>query len=67
MAVAGPLSAQAKPQDAWVPPLASLIGRKSSELRDVVARYTSDRRALGRRYDLEASAARRQAVSRFDH
>ncbi len=66
MAVAGPLSAQAK-QDAWVPSLAPLIGRPSSELRDVVARYASDRRALGRRYDLEASAARRQAVSRFDH
>ena len=42
------------------------MGRPASELRDVVARYSSDRRALGRRYDVEASATRRTAISGFD-
>lgn len=60
------MAAQTNPADSWVPSLPSLMGRPASELRDVVARYSSDRRALGRRYDLEASAVRRSAVAGFD-
>ena len=66
MLVAAPLAAQPSPAESWVPSLAPLIGRPASELRDVVARYSSDRRALGRRYDLQASAMRRTAIANFD-
>ena len=66
MVAAAPVAAQTDPADAWVPSLTNLMGRPASELRDVVARYSSDRRALGRRYDLEASAVRWSAMARFD-
>lgn len=65
--VAGGVPATLAGQDgaAWVPPIGSLIGGPTSELRDAVARFTTDRRALDRRYDLDLSPERRAAMAAF--
>lgn len=49
-----------RPAD-WVPPLASLMTPGGSELRDVVERFSVDRAALRRRFDVP-NGPRRQAA-----
>ncbi|HEY8484639.1 MAG TPA: DUF885 domain-containing protein [Longimicrobiales bacterium] len=51
--------------DAMVPSLTSEIGATTSELRDIVERFTADRAALLRRYDAEYSAERRSRLRDF--
>ena len=51
--------------DPAVPPLGSLVAAQASELRDVVQRYTVDRAALGRRYGVAYSPARRERFRAF--
>ncbi len=60
-----PATAPPPPHDvgSYVPALDSLVARPSSELRDVVERFTTDRGALLRRWDIAYSPARR-AVER---
>lgn len=48
-----------------VPRLASLVAQPTSELRDVVDRYASDRAVLQRRYDAPYSPARRSRLREF--
>ena len=50
---------------AYVPALAPPASAAPSELRDVVARYASDRDALGRRYDDAYSPERRAVLREF--
>ena len=68
LAAPAPLIAQ-QPQApraaAYVPDLAPPVSAAPSELRDVVARYSSDRDALGRRYDDEYSPERRRVMRDF--
>jgi hypothetical protein len=49
----------------YVPPLAPLVSAPSSELREVVERFSSDRFALLRRYGVEYSPERRAALGEF--
>ncbi len=48
-----------------VPSLAALVARPGSELADVVERYTTDRGALGRRYDAAGSPDQRRRMREF--
>ncbi|KPJ89869.1 MAG: X-Pro dipeptidyl-peptidase [Gemmatimonas sp. SG8_17] len=48
-----------------VPDLAALSTRSESELAGVVLRYTNDRTALGRRWDVEYSPTRRDRFREF--
>ena len=63
---AAPLAAQTPrtPQQ-WVPPLDSIRIVATSELRDVVARYTVDEQAMSRRWRTAFSSARRTALDGF--
>lgn len=49
-----------------VPPLAA-FSSGSSELRDVIDRYSSDRNALSRSYPVRLSASRYERLMRFDN
>ena len=61
-----PKSREAKAEvAAYVPALAPLVGAKSSELSEVVERFTTDRAALLRRYHVEYSPVRRAALREF--
>ena len=62
-----PKSAAARPpaETAVVPALATFADARPSELADVVARYQSDRSALGRRYGVEYSPARTKRLEEF--
>lgn len=59
-----PLAAQ-DAGDPVVPDLPALIATPRSELAAVVARWASDRSALGRRYAVEYSPERRERLRRF--
>src|ERR1700752_2840989 len=59
------LPAQQPPAPAYVPDLAPPVSASPSELRDVVARYSTDRDALLRRYDDEYSPERRRVMRDF--
>lgn len=48
------------------PSLAGLVSRSQSELRDVVSRYSVDRAALLRRYDVEFGTERRARIRDFE-
>ena len=50
---------------AAMPPLASLVRTRTSDLREVVERYSTDRAALYRRYDVDYSPARRRRLREF--
>jgi len=71
LALTAPLSAQApapatpSPVAAYVPDLTPLVGRSASELQDVVQRFTADRFALLRRWDVAYSANRRALQRAF--
>jgi uncharacterized protein (DUF885 family) len=53
-----------RPAD-WVPPLASLMAPGGSELRNVVERFTLDRSALIRRFDVANGRRRRAALDGY--
>jgi len=48
-----------------VPPLAPLVARPSSELEEVVERFSTDRTALTRRYDADDSPDQRRTMREF--
>jgi uncharacterized protein (DUF885 family) len=48
------------------PPLAALVSQTESELRAVVSRYTTDRAALLRRYDVRYGTERRARLRDFE-
>ncbi len=50
---------------ASIPQLSSLVGRPSSELADVVERFTADQQSLNRRYDAADSPAQRRRMRDF--
>lgn len=50
---------------AYVPDVSAIEHPATSELRDVIERYLNDQDALGRRYDLEYSPARRAVLRAF--
>jgi hypothetical protein len=50
---------------AYVPDLSPLVGQTSSELREVVERYSSDRAGLLRRHGVEYSPVRRETLREF--
>ena len=50
---------------ATLPALDALLARPTSELADVVNRYNLDRAALGRRYEVDYSGARRARMREF--
>jgi uncharacterized protein (DUF885 family) len=58
-------SAPASGSASYVPDLPPLLGQPSSELRDVVERFTADRAALLRRYGVEYSPTRREKMREF--
>jgi uncharacterized protein (DUF885 family) len=70
---AGPLAAQLPPVSnvapaapgAYVPALAGLMNRPTSELRDLVERESADARDLRRRWPVEYSPARHAALGGF--
>jgi len=53
------------PPAAYVPPLATLLNRPASELRDLVERVSLDGRDLGRRWPVEYSPVRLSAFGGF--
>jgi hypothetical protein len=57
----------ARQQDpsAYVPELSSLVAIQTSELRNVVDRFVSDRAAMLRRHDAEYSPSRRRLMKQF--
>jgi uncharacterized protein (DUF885 family) len=59
------LGANAIDYNRSVPDLAALGSRTESELVGVVLRYSNDRTALGRRWDVEYSATRRERFRKF--
>lgn len=64
----GPVTLQAGVDGAhYVPPLGTLLAPRGaeSEMRDVVARFTTDENALGRRWSVEYSPLRRQRFREF--
>jgi len=65
-----PLRAQAPAAPAavatYVPDLATLVRRPASELQDVVERFSADRQALLRRWDVAYSPVRRAVQRDFD-
>ena len=69
-ALAAPLTAQAPAVPpavaSYVPDLATLVRRPASELQDVVERFSADRTALLRRYDVAYSPVRRAVQREFD-
>jgi len=64
-AALGAQQPEVSPVAAYVPGLAPPASAAPSELRDVVARYASDRDALGRRYDDAYSPERRRVLRGF--
>lgn len=65
--VTGPAAGQDSAHVAsYVPPLATLLHRPTSELRDLVDRVATDSRDLGRRYDIDYSPARFTVFRSFD-
>src|SRR5687768_4906358 len=60
-----PAAGNASAEMAVVPTLAAFADARPSELADVVARYRSDRSALGRRYGVEYSPARTKRLEEF--
>jgi hypothetical protein len=52
--------------DELAPRLPALVSQNESELRAVVARYTSDRAALLRRYDIDYGTERRARMREFE-
>jgi hypothetical protein len=50
---------------ATVPAIDALFARPASELTEIVNRYTADRAALGRRYEVDYSSARRSRMREF--
>ena len=52
-------------ESAVVPALRPLAAPRPSELADIVARYTEDRSALGRRYGVQYSPARLKRMEQF--
>ena len=60
-----PAAGNASAETAVVPALATFADARPSELADVVARYRSDRAALGRRYGVEYSPARTKRLEEF--
>ncbi len=68
-ALSAPLRAQAPAAPAavatYVPDLAALVRRPASELQDVVERFTADRYALLRRWDVAYSPTRRALQRAF--
>ncbi len=59
------VSANAQSQTDSVPSLTSLVGRPSSELVDVVNRFSNDLNSVRRRYDAEDSPAQRKRMRDF--
>jgi hypothetical protein len=59
-----PATGESKTAD-YAPDMPSLIGQRSSELRGVIERFTTDRAALMRRYGVEYSPERRAALRAF--
>ena len=70
-AIASPLSSQAPraktgdDSQASVPALSTIINRTSSELADVVERFSADQQSLGRRYDANESPDQRRRMRDF--
>lgn len=62
--VVAPLAAQNR--DSVVPDLAALVAQPRSEMESVVERWSTDRSALGRRYDADFSPVRRERMRRFN-
>jgi len=61
-----PIRAQDPPQAAaYVPPLSDLLGRRTSELRDLVERVQIDARNLNRRWPVDYSSAQTAAFRGF--
>jgi len=60
-----PASASSAASASYVPELSPLAAQRSSELRNVVERYSDDRAALFRRYGVEYSPARRAKLREF--
>jgi uncharacterized protein (DUF885 family) len=50
---------------AYVPPLSDLLGRRTSELRDLIERVRTDERNLNRRWPVEYSPAQTAAFNGF--
>ena len=69
LALSAPLSAQSpvatQPVASYVPDLATLVRRPSGDLPEVVERFTSDRFALLRRWDVAYSPVRRAVARDF--
>lgn len=67
LSVAAPLptAAAQEPSPGMGGDAASLVGRETSVLRDLVERYSDDRAALGRRWTVPYSEARRERFRRF--
>jgi uncharacterized protein (DUF885 family) len=67
LVLSAPLSAQgpASPAAAYVPDVAALVARPASELQDVVERFSADRGALLRRWDVPYSPTRRAVQRAF--
>jgi hypothetical protein len=70
LVLAAPLHAQAPaaapaPVASYVPNLATLVARPASELQDVVERFSADRGALLRRWDVPYSPTRRAVQRAF--
>ena len=66
LGVVPPLMAQNGSSAAsYVPPLAEVMNRRSSELRDLIERVDTDRRDLGRRWPVGYSPARTGAFRAF--
>ena len=66
ISIAVPLAAQnPAPVASYVPPLADLLGRRTSELRDLIERYGIDTRDLNRRWPVDYSPAQTAAFRGF--
>jgi uncharacterized protein (DUF885 family) len=66
LAMARPLAAQdPAPVATYVPPLSDLLGRRTSELRDLVERYSIDGNDLNRRWPVDYSPAQTAAFRGF--
>jgi len=64
-AAAGTGNAQAPDQATYVPALDELRARATSPMAEVVGRYSTDRRAMMRRHDVDGAAQRRAALGSF--
>ena len=60
-----PSSSDAPAVAAYIPPLSDLLGRRTSELRDLVERFAIDERDLNRRWPVSYSPARTGALRAF--